>query len=132
MALIPKGSTLIPNPVSAAPGFHIQNVYVMAGVPEIMQAMFDVISARLTPGPKIFSKTVQCLLGESILAEELAEIQSHYPEVDIGSYPYFKNRTFGLCLVLRGIHEEEVLEATQVVADLIKVKGGIPKLDIIV
>lgn len=127
MALIPKGASLIPNVSSAAPGFRIENVFVMAGVPAIAQAMFDEIASQLKPGPKIFSKKVQCMLAEGALAEELRLIQSRYPLVNIGSYPYFKNRTYGLSLVLRGIEEEDVLQATHEVVALIKAKGGVPE-----
>jgi molybdenum cofactor synthesis domain-containing protein len=127
MALIPKGASLIANHSSAAPGFRLENVFVMAGVPAIAQAMFDEIATQLKPGPKIFSTKVQCMLGEGTLAEELRLIQSHYPKVDIGSYPYFKNKTYGLSLVLRGIQEEDVLQATQDVVALIKAKGGEPE-----
>lgn len=127
MALIPKGSTLIPNPVSAAPGFQTENVFVMAGVPDIMKAMFDEIASTLIPGPKIYSKTVQCLLGESSIAAELAAIQERYSEIEIGSYPYFKNKMYGLSLVLRGLQESQVLQATAEIMQLIKDKGGVPE-----
>ncbi len=129
MAFIPLGATLIANPVSAAPGFYLQNVYVMAGVPEIMRAMFDKIAASLQPGATIFSETVHSLLGESILAKELGLIQARYPEIDIGSYPYFKNRSFGLSLVLRGTDAAKIALALADVIALVKEKGGNPILE---
>ncbi len=129
MALIPKGADLIPNPVSLAPGFYLNNVFVMAGVPEIMRAMFDEIAILLNPGPKIYSENVHCLLGENALALELAAIQARYPGVEIGSYPSFKNRIFGLSLVLRGIEQHQVLQATAEVVALVKEKGGEPILN---
>ncbi len=85
MALIPKGADLIPNPVSAAPGFVIENVYVMAGVPRIMQAMLDHILRSLEPGKRVLSNTIACDLPESALAEALGELQKKYPDVEIGS-----------------------------------------------
>lgn len=127
MALIPKGASLIANVASVAPGFCIKNVYVMAGVPDIARAMFDEIATELKPGPKVYSQTVHCMLGESMIADELRLIQTQYPTVDIGSYPYFKNRTYGLSLVFRGINEENVTKAAQEVIALIQVKGGIPE-----
>src|SRR5438552_3387844 len=102
MALIPKGASLIHNPSSAAPGFRIENVFVLAGVPDIARAMFDEIVSFLKPGPKLYAEMVCCMLPESFLAEDLRNIQANFSDVDIGSYPYFKNRTYGLSLVLRG------------------------------
>ncbi len=129
MALIPKGANLIYNPVSAAPGFYLHNVFVMAGVPEIVRAMFDEIASSLIPGPKIYSQTIHSTVGESMLAIELASIQARYPNVDIGSYPYFKNKTFGLSLVLRGIDQSKVGEAVREVMALVEEKGGIPTIE---
>lgn len=126
MARLPRGAELIANPVSLIPGFYLENVFVMAGVPDIMRAMFDSAIPLLTPGPKIHSETVHCLLGESILASELALIQTQYPDIEIGSYPYFRNKTFGLSLVLRGLDESRLIQAKKAVSDLIKAKGGEP------
>lgn len=119
MALMPKGANLIPNPVTLAPGFYMKNVFVMAGVPEVMRAMFDGMADLIKPGPKIYTETVHSLVDESLLAEKLAVIQSHYPAVSIGSYPYFKNRKFGVSLVLKGIDESAVFKAKAEVVALI-------------
>lgn len=127
MALIPKGATLINNPSSAAPGFRLENVFVLAGVPDIARAMFDEIASLLKPGPKLYAEMVHCMLAESLLAEELRNLQARFHEVDIGSYPYFKNRTYGLSLVLRGINQDLVSEATKAVMLLITQNGGIPE-----
>ncbi len=129
MAYIPEGAHLIPNAISRAPGFSIKNVYVMAGVPAIMQAMFDGIAPTLIPGPTIYSKTIHCQLGESILANGLTLIQSQHKDVEIGSYPNFNQKAYlGLNLVLRGIDEASVLKATNRVSDLVKQQGGLPSL----
>lgn len=101
MAKVPKGSTLIDNPVSAAPGFQIENVYVMAGVPRIMQAMFDNIASGIKGGASMQSIEIQCRLGEGDLAAPLGEIQKQYPEVDIGSYPSYKGGRFSVAVVIR-------------------------------
>ncbi|MBC8036764.1 MAG: competence/damage-inducible protein A [Rhizobiales bacterium] len=101
MARIPKGAILIENPVSLAPGFQMENVFVMAGVPKIMQAMMDVIAPRLTKGVPMQSRGVEFLGGEGDIAIPLAEIQNRYPTVAIGSYPFQSPEGFATNLVLR-------------------------------
>jgi len=101
MAEIPKGTRLIYNPVSAAPGFIIKNIYVMAGVPSIMQAMFDNIKGELLGGAKTLSKTISVYLTEGNLAEGLTNIQNKFSDVEIGSYPFIKNQKLGTSLVCR-------------------------------
>lgn len=118
MAMIPAGGTLIDNPVSGAPGIHIGNVYIMAGVPRIMQAMFDSILPTLIGGKPVISKSVSCNLAESLIAQGLEEIQNRYMMLSIGSYPKYMNGRFGTTLVLRGIDEEALVLATQEVVDL--------------
>ena len=129
MALIPRGANLIYNPVSAAPGFYLKNVFVMAGVPDIARAMFDEIRSLLMPGPKIFTKTIKTTVGESLIAIELAAIQDRYPRINIGSYPHFRNKTFGLSLVLRGTDEEDIAQAADEIIALVKEKGGVPTIE---
>jgi molybdenum cofactor synthesis domain-containing protein len=101
MAFFPEGATPVANPSSGAPGFCLENVYVLAGVPSIMRAMFDGILPRIQHGPSFHSETVSCLIGESRLAQQLAEIQNHYPHVSIGSYPFFHRGKIGTSLVAR-------------------------------
>lgn len=108
MAEIPEGAKLIYNPVSAAPGFIMENVYVMAGIPSIMQAMFDSIKGDLKGGPKILSKTLTVYLTEGQLADGMTRIQSHYPEVEIGSYPFIKNGRLGTSMVSRSSNQEKL------------------------
>ncbi|MDP3410904.1 molybdopterin-binding protein [Bosea sp. (in: a-proteobacteria)] len=89
MARIPAGADLIANSVSKAPGFNIGNVYVMAGVPSIMQAMLDVVAPTLQTGVKILSDTVRAGLREGDIGTALAEVAKAHPGVSIGSYPFF-------------------------------------------
>jgi molybdopterin-biosynthesis enzyme MoeA-like protein len=126
MAMIPKGATLINNPVSGAPGFQIKNVFVMAGVPRIMQGMFDDVKTRLGVGKPVMSNTIACSLAESQVAEKLAVIQSRYPSVNIGSYPNYRGGILGLSLVLRGTNAGTMDEATGEVVDMIAKLGGKP------
>lgn len=126
MAQVPESAALIANPVSGAPGFIIGNVYVMAGVPRIMQAMMDNVAGLLTPGKPILSNTVVCSLTESVIAEGLSALQEKFPQVSIGSYPQFRSGVGSLSLVLRGTDESALRGATEELADLIRSLGDQP------
>jgi molybdopterin-biosynthesis enzyme MoeA-like protein len=93
------GASLVENVVSAAPGFQIQNVFVFAGVPRIMQAMLDSVLPRLDEGQVLHSITVWCQLGEGTIASGLRALQEQSPGVDIGSYPGKMNDASALDLV---------------------------------
>lgn len=126
MAMIPEGASLINNPVSGAPGFQIENVFVMAGVPRIMQAMFDDVKTRLKKGKPVLSNTIACSLSESAIAEPLERLQKKYPAVSIGSYPHFRGGILGLSLVLRSTDNDTVRAATNEVIEMINRLGGEP------
>lgn len=127
MAMIPKGARLIDNPVSGPPGFKIENVFVMAGVPRIMQAMFDNVALMLVHGKPLLSNTIACSLQESAIAEKLSDIQDRFPEVSIGSYPHYRGGLLGLSLVLRSTNPVPLKAASQEVVDLIRSLGGHPQ-----
>ena len=101
MARIPKGASLIDNPVSKAPGFQMGNVFVMAGVPKIMNAMMEDVAKRLTRGVPMVSRNVEFRGGEGDAAKPLGEIQTAFPGVVIGSYPFQAPDGFATNLVLR-------------------------------
>jgi molybdenum cofactor synthesis domain-containing protein len=88
MTRIPQGAELVPNAISAAPGFWIGNVIVMAGVPSIMQAMLDTVAPKLRTGVRMLSETVRADCREGDIGTELGEIAKAHPEVMIGSYPF--------------------------------------------
>lgn len=103
MARIPSGASLIDNPISFAPGFQIENVFVLAGVPNIMEAMLLDVSARLKRGPVIHSKTLICKnLREGDIAIKMGEIAKSNETVSIGSYPWFDTNGFGTRIIVRG------------------------------
>lgn len=112
MARIPEGGTLIANAVSVAPGFRIGNVFVMAGVPMVMQSMMDAIAPTLQGGAKMLSRTVGAAMGEGQIAEKLGELQARHPDISIGSYPYYRGTVFGTNLVLRGT-DSDLLDAAE-------------------
>ena len=126
MARTPLGASLINNPISAAPGFTIENVHVMAGVPSVFQAMVNELLPTLRRGTKIYSRTVISNLGEGTVANGLEKIQSKYPTIDIGSYPFFKNGIYGTSLVLRGAQVSDLEVAAEDIFNLIKECGGHP------
>jgi molybdopterin-biosynthesis enzyme MoeA-like protein len=112
MARIPEGADLIINSVSAAPGFRIENVHVMAGVPIIMKAMLEAILPTLRTGRKVLSRTVPAQVGEGIIAAPLAALQDKYPDVKMGSYPRMGDGAVRTELVLRSPDEARLETAT--------------------
>jgi molybdenum cofactor synthesis domain-containing protein len=102
MARIPEGAALIENRVSAAPGFHIGNVFVLAGVPGIARAMLEALAPRLPEGAKVHAVTITAAIAEGRVAEGVAAIQKAHPDTAIGSYPFYtEDGGFGVQLVAR-------------------------------
>ncbi|MEW9918222.1 competence/damage-inducible protein A [Marimonas sp. MJW-29] len=108
MARIPDGAELIENPVSAAPGFRLENVHVMAGVPSVFEAMVASVLPTLTGGAPLISKTMRIERGEGDIAGPLGEIAKAFPLLSIGSYPFQKDGKYGAHVVIRGNNEEEI------------------------
>lgn len=127
MAMVPEGAALLPNPISRAPGFRIANVYVLPGVPSIMQGIFEQLKYRLAGGDKVLSRSLSCRLGEGALAAELATLQARWSDIEIGSYPYFRRGDFGVTLVLRGTDRDRLVAATEETRELIRGLGGDPE-----
>ena len=119
MADIPEGAILIKNLVSGAPAFKIENVFVLAGVPEIMRAMFDSLIEHLVSGPPILTSTVCTNLTESKLASGLTLIQQRCSAVSIGSYPFFKQGNFGVNIVLRSTDKDLLLNQHKLIEELV-------------
>nr|WP_144295180.1 molybdopterin-binding protein [Rhodoligotrophos appendicifer] len=115
MARIPHGATLIANPVSKAPGFRIGNVFVMAGVPSVMQAMLDQVAPTLETGTPLLSATVEVREKEGDVAAPLRQIQEEHGEVQIGSYPFYEGEVYGTRIVVRGRDQLQVDGATEAV-----------------
>ncbi|MGO4523535.1 competence/damage-inducible protein A [Microvirga sp. 2MCAF35] len=120
MARIPEGADLIENPISKAPGFRIGNVFVMAGVPSIMQAMLDIIAPSLQTGARMIIETIEAEgLAEGIYAEGLGQIASSNATVSIGSYPSFSTSGFRNQIVVRGKDPDAVAKAAAAVRELL-------------
>ena len=108
MARIPEGADLIDNPVSAAPGFRLENVHVMAGVPSVFQAMVASVLPTLTGGAPLISKTLRIERGEGDIAGPLGALAEEYPLLSMGSYPFQKDGKYGAHIVIRGNVEEDI------------------------
>ncbi|MEM0988327.1 MAG: molybdopterin-binding protein [Pseudomonadota bacterium] len=125
MARIPDGAELILNPVSAAPGFKIGNVHVMAGVPSVFQAMVQQIRPGLKGGAKVLSWSLRCEIGEGDLAGPLGEVQGMFPEVSMGSYPFVTSSSIGSVLVLRHADRGLLQDAAQALRNILAPMGGV-------
>jgi molybdenum cofactor synthesis domain-containing protein len=112
MARVPQGAALIENTVSKAPGFRIGNVFVMAGVPKIMQSMLEALSPQLARGVPMVSRTVTVFSGEGDLAGPLKDIQARHAQVIIGSYPFEGAKGYASNLVLRSRDPDALATAT--------------------
>ena len=119
MARVPHGAVLVPNKVSAAPGFWIGNVITMAGVPTIMQAMLDEVAPKLKTGKQMLSKSIRADLREGDIGTELGEIAKRHPGVTIGSYPFFDDTT--------GPNTNVVIRAREA-ADLATARGAVEEM----
>ena len=121
MAYLPAQSKLIMNSVSAAPGFKIKNVWVMAGVPKIMQAMFlDSVEPRLEKGKTFFSKTLKIKKPEGDIAQVLTNISEEFDSIDIGSYPFYKPPNIGTNVVLRSKDLKSIEKAIKKISTIFK------------
>jgi len=134
MARIPDGAELILNPVSAAPGFRIANVFVMAGVPAVMRGMLEDIGHRLEGGAVVHSHTVRAAgVREGDIAAPLAELAKARPDVNFGSYPFMRPRgskvEFGVSLVARSRDEDLVAASVTALEEIIRAQGGEPEVD---
>ncbi len=120
MTRIPKGAELVLNKVSAAPGFWIGNVIVMAGVPSIMQAMLDYVAPKLKTGAKMLSETVRADLREGDIGTELGAIAKAHPDVIIGSYPFMDDRGPNANVVVRAREADKLVAAKAAVEAMLR------------
>jgi molybdenum cofactor synthesis domain-containing protein len=109
MADMPEGAELIDNPISVAPGFRIENVYVLPGVPKIMQAMLDGLLPNLKGGARMLSRAITVLAPEGdVAAAGLGDLQARFPALEIGSYPFWRPEGPGTTIVLRGTDQVQI------------------------
>ena len=120
MTKMPVGSELIENPVSRAPGFKMDNVFVLAGIPSIMQGMLEGARKHLTVGEVVKSKSIDVFTPESNVADALNDLQNKYSEVEIGSYPFNKDNRFGTSVVMRSSDEAKLKNCESELKELMK------------
>jgi len=124
MARVPHGGVLVDNPISVAPGFQMENVFTFAGIPSIAQGMFQSMKHRLVGGDPVISRTVRTNLPEGLIAEPLGALQKQYEDLDIGSYPGFRNGKISVSLVLRGTDDARLAKASAELMDTLKKMNG--------
>lgn len=124
MARVPEGAQLIDNTTGGPQGFSVENVYVMAGIPAVLQGMLPTI--KFEGGAPLKSKSVRAFMGESDIATQLEELQNKTPEVDIGSYPFRRDGVFGTTLVVRGTELQRVEDAVESIRQIIRSRGSEP------
>ena len=123
MAHMPLEAKLILNPTSGAPGFYVENVFCLPGVPSILKSMLGGISHNLTGGDPILSKTINLRTVESEIAKSLKEVQENNKEVEIGSYPFFKAGKLGVAIVLRCADQNKIDKCNLEIQSFIKEKN---------
>ena len=106
MIWMPRGANLILNPTSGAPGFYVENVYVLPGVPSILKSMLGGIKNKIIGGSPIISHTISLRTFESHIADSLTEVQNKYNNVEIGSYPFFQAGKLGVSIVMRSDNQD--------------------------
>jgi molybdenum cofactor synthesis domain-containing protein len=126
MARIPFGASLIANSLSGAPGFQIGNVFVMAGIPSVMQAMLEDVRRRLVAGQPLSSVTVSVFMGEGGIAAGLTKLQKTFPDIPLGSYPFAREGKYGTSLVARGNDQAKLAEVRDALVAMIREAGGEP------
>ena len=129
MAEVPAGATLLMNPVSKAPGFRVENVYVLPGVPRIMQVMFDLIRHELIGGEPMLSREIRAHLPEGKMGGPLGEIQDRFPDAELGSYPFYREGRMGASIVVRHHDKARLDAAAAEVYAMMRALGGDPTED---
>ena len=124
MAHVPRGASLIENPGSFAPGFKVENVYVLAGIPSVARAMFSTLVDELNAGEAIHSKNVDIYLKEGDIAKPLEGIAEAFSDLDVGSYPFIREGRYGANLVVRGTDADRVAAAMDAILETMTEAAG--------
>ena len=123
MAKMPTTANLIINPTSGAPGFYVENVFCLPGVPSILKAMIGGLNNILVGGDPILSKTINLRTYESEIAQPLTNVQNNNKEVEIGSYPFFRQGKLGVSIVLRSIDQNKIDKCNSEILKFVKEKN---------
>ena len=108
MVWMPQNANLILNPTSGAPGFNVENVFCLPGVPSILKSMLGSLKNKIVGGEPILSKTISLRTVESEIAKSLTEVQENNQDVEIGSYPFFQAGRLGVSIVIRSEDQSKI------------------------
>ena len=122
MAKMPDKASLIYNPSSGAPGFIVENVYCLPGIPSILQSMMNGLKNKIIGGKKILSETISVNTVESEIAKPLEDFQNNFSNVEIGSYPFFRLGKVGVSIVMRSTEKNQLENCTKQIQSFIKQK----------
>jgi len=122
MAKIPEGASLIYNPSSGAPGFIVENIFCLPGVPSILKSMTDGLKDKIIGGKKILSETISVQTVESEIAKSLEEAQNQFKNVEIGSYPFFRLGKIGVSIVIRSTEKKQIDDCYKQIVSFLKKK----------
>ena len=122
MVWMPKNANLILNPTSGAPGFSVENVFCLPGVPSILKSMIGGLKNEIVGGEPILSHTISLRTVESEIASSLTEIQNNNKEVEIGSYPFFQAGKLGVSIVMRSIDQSKIDFCSSKILELVNQK----------
>ena len=123
MAKMPVTANLILNPSSGAPGFYVENVFCLPGVPSILKSMIGGINNVLVGGDPILSKTINLRTYESEISKPLTDVQNENKDVEIGSYPFFRQGKLGVSIVLRSVNQRKIDNCNLQILDFVKAKN---------
>ena len=123
MAWMPTNANLIYNPTSGAPGFNVENVFCLPGVPSILKSMIGGISHKLVGGDPIISQTINLRTVESEISKSLSDVQDNNKDVDIGSYPFFRAGKLGVAIVLRSVEQSKIDKCNLEIIKFVKEKN---------
>ena len=120
MAKMPRDAGLIYNPSSSAPGFYLKNVFILPGVPTILQSMMPFLEPLIIGGEKVYSVTVQAQLPESKIGKDLGKLQKKFKDLSLGSYPFFQSGKVGVALVIRGYSQKKIKDCKIILEKILK------------
>ena len=123
MAKMPTSASLILNPSSGAPGFYIENVFCLPGVPSILKSMLGGLNNVLVGGDPVLSKTLNLRTVESEIAKSLTDVQNKNNDVEIGSYPFFRSGKLGVSIVLRSTNQKKIDLCNEQILEFVKLKN---------
>ena len=122
MAKIPQGASLIYNPSSGAPGFIVENIFCLPGVPSILKSMVEGLKNKIAGGKKILSQTISVETVESEIANSLEDVQNQFKNVEIGSYPFFRLGKIGVSIVIRSTEKNQIDDCYKQIVSFLKNK----------